>query len=323
MTGMDQKTLDVIEKVRKLLAMANGNANENEAAIAAAKAAQLLEAYNLDMAVIGASATAKRKDQKRAGGLYQWQRNLWYAVAKLNFCHYTYTRGLRAGEQYEHQIIGSQANVISTEVMAEYLQSTVERLARYWVKINYPNKSVFIKPAIAYREGVATSISNRIWTLRNQKLAEDEAKRKADREAARAMGVNTENALILQDVINTEEDLNNDYIWGYEPGTSAMHRRQREAKQAKAEADAKEALRKQAEWDLAHPELAAKRKAKDKAQEEEMYRRWAREDAKRRNRKPTAEEERRNMPSFYDGYDAGQKVSLDKQVDNRQNKQIS
>src|SRR5262245_17767723 len=118
---MDAKTEAVIAKVKKLLAMAAGNANEHEAALAAEKAQELLEAYNLDMTIMNRQTGkhSPRKDQKRAGGLYKWQRELWYAIATLNFCKYYYYRGLAAGSQYEHQLIGSHANVVSSEVMGQ------------------------------------------------------------------------------------------------------------------------------------------------------------------------------------------------------------
>jgi hypothetical protein len=105
----DAKTEAVIEKVRKLLALANGNDNEHQAEAAANKARELLEAYNLDLAHISKSAGnggyAPRDKQVLRGGLYQWQRDLWNMTATLNFCKYWYIRGTRAGSQYEHELL--------------------------------------------------------------------------------------------------------------------------------------------------------------------------------------------------------------------------
>jgi hypothetical protein len=190
----------IIAKVRKLLAMAEGNANEHEAAVAAMKAQELLEAYNLDMTSVGRQTNqhAPRQDQKQSGGLYKWQRELWYAVATLNFCKYWYHRGLKAGSQYEHQVIGSHANVVGTELMAKYLEQTIERLARQWVAENRPGRSIFIKEAIAFREGVSQRISERLWSQRYEHTRAEKAKQDAERERNRAQGINTENALVLQ-----------------------------------------------------------------------------------------------------------------------------
>ena len=311
----DTKMDAVISKVRKLLAMANGNANEHEAAVAAQKAQALLEAYNLDMAIINRATNthAPRKDEKKSGGLYKWQRDLWYATAVLNFCRYYYHRGLHAGSSYEHQLIGSHANVIGAEIMARYLEQTIERLARQWVAENRPGRSIFIKEAIAYREGLASRISERLWTKRYEQQEADRKTREAERARNRAQGINTENALVLQDVINTEEDLNNDHIYGWPAGTSAKNRAQREREKEVAEAAAAELLKQQEAWDAAHPEEAARRKAQEEAEmkrQRDKY--W---NKTYRERKATPEEERRRLASFHEGYREGQNVSLDRQVD--------
>lgn len=158
--------------IRKIEALLNVNGcTEAEAEARLAKAQELLERHNLDMANIGGKPES-RKDQKRKGGLYTWQRNLWKAVAELNFCYYSAIRGLARGSSYEHRIIGSHANVIATEVMAKYLQETVERLAQDWAKANF-YKSVFVREAIAYREGMTNRLSERLQARRDELVAEE------------------------------------------------------------------------------------------------------------------------------------------------------
>jgi hypothetical protein len=173
----------------------------------------LLEAYNLDMATVNQQAKTfdAREDVKMGGGLYKWQRALWYATATLNFCRYSYIQGNKAGGTYEHQLIGSKANVIGARVMAEYLEGVTERLARRWVKENRPGKSVFIKEAIAYREGLAGRLTNRLWTKRWEHLAAEKERIAQERARNLSAGIDTRNAVVLQDVINTEEDLNADF----------------------------------------------------------------------------------------------------------------
>lgn len=322
----DQKMDAIIAKVRKLLALAENNTNEHEAATAATKVQELLEAYNLDMAIIGKATNtfAPRQNERREGGLYKWQRNLWYAVATLNFCRYWYLKGNKAGSTYEHQILGSHVNVVGTEVMAKYLEHTIERLARRWVAENRPGKSIFIKEAIAYREGMADRLCNRLWQARYEHEEAERKKAKEERERKAAQGVFTENALVLQDVVNTEEDLNTDHINGWEPGTAARHRKEREVRQAAVEREMAEEARLQAEWDQLHPEEAAARKAKEEREAKEAgaaYRaKW--ESKTYRERKPTAEEKRRNLPSFSEGYQKGGDISLNRQIDEQAKRQI-
>jgi hypothetical protein len=125
----------------------------------------------------------------------------------------------------------------------------------------------------------------------------------------------TENALTITDVISSEEDLNSDHIYGWEPGTSARRRKESAIRQEAAEREAAELLRKQNEWDAAHPEEAAARKAKEKAEYEARTKEWWAKQGKRRERKMTPEEERRQMGSFRQGYNKGAEISLDKQID--------
>jgi hypothetical protein len=314
----DARTEAVIEKVRKLLALADNNPNEAEAEAAANKARELLEAFNLDMAHISkesGNGYSPRDKRILNGGLYNWQRDLWHMTAQLNFCKYWYIRGTTKGSQYKHELLGSKANVISTTLMAGYLQGTVERLAREWMMENRPGLSIFTKEAIAYREGITNRLTTRMWTLRNKRLAEEEAKRKEERASNAARGIFTENALVLADVISSEEDLNNDHLYGWPPGTSARNRKEREAKAAMAEAEAAAMLKRQEEWDEAHPAEAAARKAREKAAYDERMKKYWDKREKARPRKPTPEEERRQMGAFQHGYDKGGEISLDKQLD--------
>jgi hypothetical protein len=304
----------VIAKVRKLLALAGNNTNEAEAASAAQKAQDLLEAYNLDMATVNEKTRtfAAREDTRTGGGLYKWQRALWYATATLNFCRYSYIRGNKAGGTYEHQLIGSKANVIGARIMAEYLEGVTERLARKWVAENHPGKSIFIKDAIAYREGLAGRLTNRLWTKRWEHLKTEEERIKQERARNLSAGVDTQNALVLQDVINTEEDLNMDYLYGYEPGTSAKRRVENEARRVAAEAAAEEELVKFRQWEKDHPEEArklAEKEAEELRKSNERYFRTA------RPKKPTAEELRRNTPAYREGWRKGEDVQIERQVD--------
>jgi hypothetical protein len=315
----DTKTEAVIEKVRKLLALAEGNDNEHQAEAAANKARELLEAYNLDLAHVGktkgnGSAHAPRDKQNLNGGLYSWQRDLWHVTAQLNFCKYWYIKGTTAGSKYQHELLGSKVNVLGTKLMAEYLQGAVERLARDWSRENRPGLSIFTKEMIAYREGVTSRLVSRMLELRRKRLAEEEAKVKEERASNAARGVFTENALVLSDVISSEEDLNDDHLWGWPPGTSARKRKEREEKQRVLDMEAAELLRKQEEYDLAHPDEAAARKERERKESEERWEAYKKRQSKQRSRKDTPEEERRQMGSYYYGHEAGDSISLDKQI---------
>lgn len=89
---------DLIQKIQKMLALAEGATNPNEAAAAAAKATELLQRHNLDMAAVRAAT-----HQQAAIGEVEFDldgdegRKLWLtlladAVAKANYCYPLYTR---------------------------------------------------------------------------------------------------------------------------------------------------------------------------------------------------------------------------------------
>lgn len=308
----------IVARVQKLLALAKNNPNEAEAASAAAKAQELLEAYNLEMSdatkdVKGHQRTDKRKD----GGLYKWQRNLWNGVAKLNFCYYVSIRGLYAGTTYEHRVIGSHANVLTTELLAQYLQDTVERLAQKWAYAN-GHKSVFVREAIAYREGMADRICQKLWDRRNEVLREEQnrIREQAAQAAARNVADPGSKGLTLVEIISTEADFNNDYLNNWEIGTTARNRHENELRWKAAEAERERKQREYEEWAKLHPEEAARLEAKALR---EALERQAR-DRKRRASNPrakalTAEEKRAQLGSYHEGWHEGKNVGIDRQVD--------
>ncbi len=308
---LSPEALRVIEKVQKLLTLSkDAGATEHEAQVAAAMAQKLLEAHNLDMASIGHTAKgSQRSDNKLKGGLYKWQRELWRAVSELNFCMYWSIKGLKAGSTYEHRILGRQENVIGTQVMAEYLQGTVERIAQETA--NDRGLNIYCREMIAFREGMGERLSYRLWTLRSERLAEDKRKQREQEAAARHPGHVASNAIVLQSVIDDEHDLNNDYVHGWEPGTTAKRKRD-------AELWHQQAVAKRKQWELDNPE-AHKAELEDIRKRSDEFNKQQERKARRRKgnhreRKLTAEEERRNLDEFNEGWHRGNDVSLNQQI---------
>lgn len=313
---LNARAMEIIEKVKKLLAIAADDSavNEHQAASAAAKAQELLEAYNLDMAQIDDNRTSDRQDKKRKGGLYKWQRSLWDSVAKLNFCMYWSEKGNYKGAKYEHRVLGRQENVIGAEILADYLQQTIERIAQDTARERELN--VFCKPMIAFREGMAERLCERLLALRREKLAAEKEQQAKD-QAQQANG-DTTNALVLATLIADEESLNYDHLYGFEPGTTARRRQ-------KAQEGYKRSMADREQWKLDNPvAYAAEREASRKA--DEAY--WKKEERNARRRKgyrpraESAEDRRRGMAEFGEGYSAGGDVSLNQQLNDNTTTQI-
>ena len=313
--------------IRKIEALLNTSGRtEEEAALCIAKAQELLEKHNLSMADLGTSKTGahgERKDNKRKGGLYKWQRTLWQEVAKLNFCHYISIKGLRAGDKYEHRIIGSPINVLATEQMADYLQATVERIAQQWAKDRGIN--VFRREAIAYREGMTNRLSERLNTLREERIKEQERKQREEDMRSRHPGAApTSTALTIVQHSQNEEELNQDHLYGLEPGTTTARRLEREARYAALVAEREQ-------WEKDNPEEAAAQAAQRKKEADdwwENYRKREERNAKRRKgtgyrtRQATPEEERAQMQEFHQGRTRADDIGLDQQIDKEDRREV-
>src|SRR5688572_7614826 len=95
----EDKTNKIIEKIEKMLRLANNAGTEAEAATAAQMAQAMLAEHNLSMADVditrGQGArpdVARIKEQTKKVALYQWQRTLWAAIAQVNYCWYRIVR---------------------------------------------------------------------------------------------------------------------------------------------------------------------------------------------------------------------------------------
>jgi len=113
--------------IAKLLAKAKGTNNENEAALFAAKAAELLARHNLTEAQVAARQgsdndpiTEQRMNRKSVA---KWRQTIAQGCAKLYFC-----RVLFYGSQVE--FIGKAHNVEVALSMTDWLCSVVVRMAR-------------------------------------------------------------------------------------------------------------------------------------------------------------------------------------------------
>lgn len=306
----------ILAKIEKALRLAENNPSEAEAATAMRMAQQMADAYNIDIEGLrarGDGKAAKREDDLFPGGLYPYQRNLYEAIAKLNHCLYWAKKGLRRGDKYRHRLVGSKVNVMLTKQMGQYLQQTVERLARDYMG-NDP-KLYFTKEAHHFREGVVDRVIQKIDAKRREDL--EEAKRRKTEEAARSRhpGAATANALVLiDDVVVREREAN----WDFQYGEGSWARMQ--AEKAAREERQRKAQEEFEAWVKANPAEHARQQA---AAAEENAKYW-REQEKREARNAARRKGVAYRPSrptkydsdaYYDGQDAGKDVSLDRQVE--------
>lgn len=263
-TELDDQQKRVLPRIEALLRLADKGrdsddpATANEAASAAAKAQELLVAYNLSADLLGqGSEDGVREEQKLTGGYREFERDLWRAVAQLNFCLYfssgehqvtAYKRTRPDGSvkyvererkyRHLHRLVGRKVNVISTVNMARYLEDAIERLVDERIGLDSANQR-WHRHNIAFREGAASVITNKLYERRRQLVAEEEQKRRDAEERAQQEGaVNTGTALTIATHEQQEKDANNDFARGWEPGTTAQKRAEWQAEMAaRAERD--------------------------------------------------------------------------------------
>jgi len=146
----------IVLKIQKLLAHANGTDNEAEAATFMEKAHSLLTEYNLSISTVEGydqDAVQYGRDSFMDNRCYPWHRKIWFATAKLFFCQY-YSRKVK-GHKMLHTVIGQEHNCITVQHMAVYLVTTIRRLAKEATDNNVDN--------YAFEQGCASRISARIW----------------------------------------------------------------------------------------------------------------------------------------------------------------
>jgi hypothetical protein len=339
---MEDNTRKVMERIAKLFQLAEKNPNKEEAASAMSKAQELLAAYNLDMATIekNTGESGKRLNEKVTGGMYRYQRQLWEHIAELNFCMY-WTVLVRTKEgtpqwkrgrkfTHEHRVVGRMVNVIATRNMGSYLENVITRLCIE--RMGDEGRSGFYSSwAIAYREGIADSVMQKVRQRRRGQ--QEEEQRKADEAAERAQraGISVATTLTLKGVAEAEEIANYDFLHG--EGAWARREAAREerekrwaeerAEQARAEAEAEKVY---AAWALANPEEAAKEAEKERkaARQKEQRRSYRGGSGFRYSGRPSKEEQRKESSAYWSGRDAGKSVSIDPQAESRgNNKRIS
>ena len=312
--------LKAIDRVTKLLALAGNNPNKEESEAAAAKAQEILTAFNLDMAMVEKAdgSTGKREEMHERGGFYKWQTELWSAVAELNFCKYfvqdymapNHSHLVKAGgkamrKQKRHRIIGRTVNTLATKIMATYLEQAIERSVRENLSITRATQ--LSNMAQSFRKGCVDTLVTKISAKYHEKLREEKAKEREQQTRSKHPGAApASTALVLSSYIKSEEDANADFMYG--EGYSARAK----ARRAELEIRWAEEQRIEDEWAKANPIEAA---AKEKAAEEELAK-WA-------TRQRSGPRDNTNYEAYSAGRKAADAIGLDPQVARTTTKRIS
>lgn len=344
-TELDDQQKKVLPRIEALLRLADKGRNSedpataNEAASAAAKAQELLVAYNLSADLVGTGDNdGVREEQKLEGGYREYERDLWRAVAELNFCLYfssrttkvtAYKRTREDGSkyihrdektQYLHRLVGRRVNVMSTVSMAQYLETAIERLVDDRLGPDTANQR-WHRHNIAFREGAASTITNKLYQRRRELVKEEQRRaREAEEHAQQAgtAGVSTSTALTIASHAQAEKDANNDHARGWQPGTTARHRAEWQARMAEQAERDRLAREDHVRWCEENPEEARRLAEEQERERLEAEKREAR-NARRRTGRSSGwtradEREWEERGHYTAGREAAEKINIDQQM---------
>ncbi len=167
---MNDRTADrpIVEKIRKLLALADSNKNshEHEREVAMQAAMDLLAKHNLSMAQIDGASLEILPDEVHLDiKLEPWLRDIFSAACRLYFtCYYMrVTRNWQGRKEHTPVFIGTTENVAVTIDIASWLIKSVRAESNRLYHSQYERRS--------FRVGAAERILRRASEIREVELA--------------------------------------------------------------------------------------------------------------------------------------------------------
>ena len=165
----------MIDRIRKLVALAQGGASESEAEQAMARVHGLLAEHNLRLPdVLAAAPPGAPPEAPRDRVLetveaadHPWERPIWGATAALYFCAYFFARpdartgGGRRATWVRHSLVGKPHNILVARLMTDYFLKTIRRLARQ--EACHLPPSARRSFAHSFHVACAKRLAHRIW----------------------------------------------------------------------------------------------------------------------------------------------------------------
>lgn len=196
---------DIMERIRKLMALAERGGTEAEAETAMRKVHEVLAAHNLTMAEVAEAELKDNREQERTHENFdmarteEWTVTIWDGIAQMYFCRYFLYRGMwvkmedgKHKKGIRHVLIGKRCNVAVASEMAMYLIQTIITLSRK------ESRSPAFKTA--FRKGAADRLFSRMISIRYEK------------ERANRQTTTETNALVLADFYKSEAEKNAAYL---------------------------------------------------------------------------------------------------------------
>ena len=180
----------IIDKIRKLLALANGDgAADQERDSALRMAHALLAKHNLSM-----SDTDQKQEDRKESTLdycpHAWARGVAMDIGKLYFCEYFIMR-LRNGVR--HYFVGLESNTITSQEMFKFVASSIMKEARKATKLKGESGSF----ERSFCKGAAVAVRARCYEIR-----------KSSQDLSEETNTSTGTGLVLASLYKREHDAN-------------------------------------------------------------------------------------------------------------------
>lgn len=185
----------IINKVQKLLAVANGSAEggEHERDTAMKMALSLLAKHNLSMS----DCEIKTEDRLLEEDLHDvcpWRRTAANAIAKLFFCHF-FSSKIQGKQKLKFSFIGLESNVLTTKEMTKWIIKSVHRESA----IRRKELDAPASFATSFCNAAAIQITKRCMEIRKQAELDSQT-------------ASSGTDLVLASIYDQEESANKDYI---------------------------------------------------------------------------------------------------------------
>ncbi len=177
----------IVERVRKLLAMSEDTSSPHEAAIAAKRAAHLMQQYNIDNAAVLLNTLSdddiveNTVDSAQGKRIARWIMLLLVPVADLHDCKVRYVRG--ATGLKVPQFIGTTEDAMVAGYVFEYLVREIKWLAKLYQPLNK-----LLKGGMAgmndFKDGASSTVRD---MLREMRKAKEAAEQQVNADNSRAL----------------------------------------------------------------------------------------------------------------------------------------
>jgi hypothetical protein len=172
----------ILDRIRKLLAMAEDSSSPHEAAIAATRASKLMQKYNLDSAAVRLQRGVEDDDattyqaERGYGRIPAWYSMLLIPLAELHDCHVRYRRRQGTGPnaiETVAEFLGVDSDPMVCSYVFDFLCQQMDLLSSRYKK---ENPDATRADTNDYRIGAATGILVVIREMiREKELAEQQA----------------------------------------------------------------------------------------------------------------------------------------------------